>query len=132
MRYSVTVQQCFLSDVEKQERGAHESQPPEPAKLFFEAGLALAIPLFLALTAELWLAVAIPGTRASPLHLYAIYMDARFAPPRIYSSPARSSAEVFKGRSLPCLMPFSSPRVWDFLSSRLSTPPPATGFRSVP
>ena len=62
MRYSVTVQQCFLSEVEKQERGAGEDQPPEPAKLFFETALALAIPLALALAADLWLAAGMPGS----------------------------------------------------------------------
>ena len=60
--YSVPTQQCFLSEFEKQERGAHKSQPPEPAELFFEAALALVIPLILALTADLWLAAGIPGT----------------------------------------------------------------------
>jgi hypothetical protein len=60
--YSVTTQQCFLSEFQKQERGARKSQPPEPAELFFEAALALAIPLILALTADLWLATRMPGT----------------------------------------------------------------------
>lgn len=63
MRYSVTTQQCFLSEFERQERiAARAMQPPEPAELFFEAGLALAIPLILALTADLWLAGGMPGS----------------------------------------------------------------------
>ena len=61
MHISVTSQQCFLSEVEKQERGARESQPPEPPELFFEAALALAVPLILALTADLWLAAGNVG-----------------------------------------------------------------------
>jgi hypothetical protein len=59
--YSATTQQCFLSEFEKQERGARESQPPEPAELFCEAGLTLAVPLILALTADLWLAAGNAG-----------------------------------------------------------------------
>jgi hypothetical protein len=55
--YSVTTQPCFLSEFERQERiAARGDQPPEPAQLFFEAALALALPLILALTADLWLA----------------------------------------------------------------------------
>ena len=61
MHISVTSQQCFLSEVEKQERGARENQPPEPAELFFEAVLALAVPLILALTADLWFAAGNAG-----------------------------------------------------------------------
>jgi hypothetical protein len=59
--YSVTSQQCFLSEFERQERCARESQPPEPVELFFEAALALALPLILALAADLWLAAGIQG-----------------------------------------------------------------------
>jgi hypothetical protein len=62
MHISVISQQCFLSEFERQDLCARESQPPEPAQLFFEAALALAIPLVLALTADLWLAAGIPGT----------------------------------------------------------------------
>jgi hypothetical protein len=58
--YSATTQQCFLSEFEKQEHGARESLPPEPAELFLEAAIALAIPLILALAADLWLAAGIP------------------------------------------------------------------------
>ena len=57
--YSVTTSLCFLSECEKQERIAARSQPPEPAELFFEAALALAIPLTLALIADVWLAAGI-------------------------------------------------------------------------
>ena len=61
--YSVTTQQCFLSEFERQERiAARVDQPPEPAQLFFEAALALALPLILALAADLWLAIGMPGT----------------------------------------------------------------------
>jgi hypothetical protein len=59
--YSVTSQQCFLSEFEKQQHGARESQTPEPAELFFETALALAVPLILALTADLWLAAGNAG-----------------------------------------------------------------------
>jgi hypothetical protein len=34
--YSVATQQCFLSECEKQERGARENQPPEPAEFFLK------------------------------------------------------------------------------------------------
>jgi hypothetical protein len=62
--YSVTTQQCFLSEFERQERIAArgDQPPPEPAELFFEAGLALALPLILALAADLWLAAGMPGS----------------------------------------------------------------------
>ena len=60
--FSVTTERCSLSDFERQERIAARSQPPEPAELFFEAALALAIPLILALAAELWLGAGIAGT----------------------------------------------------------------------
>ena len=60
--YSVTTQQCFLSEFERQERiAARGDQPPEPAELFFETALALALPLILALAADLWLATGMPG-----------------------------------------------------------------------
>jgi hypothetical protein len=62
MRYSVTTQQCFLSELERLECiAARAMQPPEPVELFFEAALALAIPLILALAANLWLAARIAG-----------------------------------------------------------------------
>ena len=61
--YSLTTQQCFLSEFERQERFAASGgqQPPEPAELFFETALALAVPLILALTADLWLAAGNTG-----------------------------------------------------------------------
>ena len=60
--YSVTTQ-CFLSEFERQERitASGGQQPPEPAELFFETALALALPLILALAADLWLAVGNAG-----------------------------------------------------------------------
>jgi hypothetical protein len=59
--YSQTTQQCFLSEFERQDLCARESQPPEPAQLYFEAALALALPLVLALAADLWLAAGNAG-----------------------------------------------------------------------
>ena len=62
--YSATTQQCFLSEFERQEHIAArgDQPPPEPAELFFEAALALALPLILALAADLWLAAGVPGS----------------------------------------------------------------------
>ena len=61
--YSVTTEQCFLSEFERQERIAARGgqQPPAPAELFFEAALALVIPLILALAADMWLGAGIAG-----------------------------------------------------------------------
>ena len=69
---SVTPAQCFLSEYEKQERIAArgDQPPPEPAELFFEAGLALAIPLILALSADLTIASRLAENAVSfPWHL---------------------------------------------------------------
>ena len=60
--YSVVTSPCFLSDFERQESAVlRGTEPPEPAELFLETGLALAVPLALALATNLWLAGSLFG-----------------------------------------------------------------------
>lgn len=59
--YFVITQQCFLTEFERLERAARENRTPEPDELFFETALALAVPLILGLTADLWVAAVKAG-----------------------------------------------------------------------